>query len=147
MADTTVRCVDRAQPGKYPDVANTDDDNLSELLDDDKLEGMQYPPDQPLGVNDRGIGDGQDSLEERMRREVPETEGSGIRREDVGTLIDPTADVDDEPDAVALEAREDADPLGLDTSVQDLEEIEPAEEAAMHITTAPPMGDGDGYTD
>ena len=124
-----------------------DDENLSELLDDDKLEGMQFPPDRPLGVDDQGIGDGQDSLEDRMRREIPETDGPGVRREDVGTIIDPTADVDDEPDAVALEAREDADPLGLDTMAQDLEEIEPAEEAAMHITKAPPLGDGDGYVD
>ena len=128
-------------------MANTDDGNLSELLDDDKLEGMQFPPDRPLGVDDQGIGDGQDSLEERMRREVPETDGLGERREGVGSIIDPTADVDDEPDAVAMEAREEPDPLGLDTTAQDLEEIQPAEEAAMHITKAPRMGDGDGYVD
>jgi hypothetical protein len=128
-------------------MANTDDDNLSELLDDDKLEGAQFPPDQPLGVNDRGIGDGQDSLEERMRREVPDNQGSGVRREDIGTLIDPTPGVDDEPDAVATAADEDPDQLGLDTTTQDLEEVEPAEEAAMHITKSPPMGDGDGYVE
>src|SRR5687767_1002658 len=109
-----------------------DDENLSELLDDDKLEGAQFPPDRPLGLNDQGIGDGQDSLEERMRREVPETDGPGVRREDVGTIIDPTSDVDDEADAVAVEAHDEADPLGIDATTQDLEEIEPAEEAAMH---------------
>lgn len=124
-----------------------DDDNLSELLDDDKLEGAQFPPDQPLGLDDRGIGDGQDSLEERMRREVPESQGSGVRREDVGTLIDDANEdgVDSEPEAFAREADSDTDPLGLDRTVQDLEEIQPAEEAAMHITADPPMGDGDGY--
>src|SRR3954453_11992234 len=101
-----------------------DDDNLSELLDDDKLDGMQFPPDQPLGLNDRGIGDGQDSLEERMRREVPEREGSGVRREDIGALVDPTPGFDDEADAVATAVDEDPDQLGLDTTAQDLEEIE-----------------------
>jgi hypothetical protein len=123
-----------------------DDDNLSELVDEDTLGDAQFPPDQPLGLNDRGIGDGQDSLEERMRREVPENQGSGVRREDIGTLVDPTPDFDDESDAVASEARDGYDELGVDRSVQDLEEIEPAEEAAMHITADPPMGDGDGYT-
>jgi hypothetical protein len=121
-----------------------DDENLSELLDDDKLDDMQYPPDQPLGVNDRGIDDSEDSVDERGRRELPDRLSSGDRGE-VGTLVDPTPGVDDEPDAIASEVRGGGDPLGLDRSAQDLEEIEPAEEAAMHITEAPPMGDGDGY--
>src|SRR5687768_16484691 len=101
MADTTVRSSERAQPGcgcpavgYGPAMANTDDDNLSELLDDDKLEGAQFPPYRPLGVDDQGIGDGQDSLEDRMRREIPETDGPGVRREDVGTIIDPAPDAD-----------------------------------------------------
>jgi hypothetical protein len=124
-----------------------DDENLSELLDDDKLEDAHYPPDRPLGVDDRGATDTQDSVEERARREIPEGQGSGRRREDVGTLIDPTPDVDDESDAVATAVEEHPDRFDLDTTAQDLEEVEPAEEAAMHITKAPPMGDGDGYID
>jgi hypothetical protein len=121
----------------------------SESLDDDKLDGVQFPPDQPLGVNDRGIGDGQDSLEERMRREIPETDGSGVRDDDIGTLVDPTPGADHEADAIASAVDEEStvDQLGLHTMAQDLEEIEPAEEAAMHITADPPMGDGDGYVE
>lgn len=123
-----------------------DDENRSELLDDDKLEDAQFPPDQPVGVTDRGIGDGQDSLEERMRREIPDRAG-GRQTDDLGTLIDDAGEsgIDDEADAVAVEARSEADPMGLDRTAQDLEEIVPAEEAAMHLTDEPPMGDGDGY--
>lgn len=132
-------------------MANNDDnlaeDNLSELTDDDKFEGAQYPPDRPLGVCDRTVDRDEDSVGERMAREIPEREGSGHHDDEVGTLVDPAADFDDEPDAVALEARDERDPLGIDVAVQDLEEVEPAEEAAMHLTEDPPMGDGDGYVE
>jgi hypothetical protein len=124
------------------------DPNLSESLDDDKIERTQYPPDRPLGAEDRGVTDVEDSVDERRRREIPEAAGRG-RRDDVGTLVD-QADpdgIDDEPDAVAMAAIDESDPLGRDVSVQDLEEVEPAEEAAMHITDEPPMGDGDGYVE
>lgn len=120
----------------------------SESLDDDKLEGAQYPPDRPLGAEDRGVTDVEDSVEERRRREIPEGAGSGDRAE-VGSLVDQAGEsgIDDEPDAVATEAARDADPLGLQTTAQDLEEVQPAEEAAMHLTEEPPMGDGDGYVE
>jgi hypothetical protein len=129
-------------------VANTDDDNLSELLDDDKLDGMQFPPDQPLGVNDRGIDESEDSVEERRRRELPDRQGHDDRGE-IGTLVDQAEDgiVDDEADAVATEARYDRDQLGRDVSVQDLEEVQPAEEAAMHLTEDPPYDADDGYVE
>jgi len=116
----------------------------SESLDDDKLEGGQYPPDRPLGAEDRGVTDVEDSLEERRRREIPEAAGGGGDRGEVGVLVD-EAGPDLEADAVAVEARSERDPLGRDVSAQDLEEVQPAEEAAMHITEDPPMGDGDGY--
>lgn len=63
----------------------------------------------------------------------------------LGTLVSPDGEgaLDDEPDAVAFEAaREDAVDLP-----QDAGEVLPAEEAAMHLTEPPPMGDGDGYLD
>lgn len=107
----------------------------SESLDDDKLDGVQIPPDRPLGAEDRGVTDVEDSLDERRRREIPEAAGGG-GRDEVGALVD---------DAVAREAREEHDQLGLGTTAQDLEEVQPAEEAAMHLTEEPPMGDGDGY--
>lgn len=127
-------------------MANVDDDNLSELTDDDKLDGMEYPPERPLGVTDRTVDDGQDSVVERMEREEPE---DLVEEEHLGTLVAPDGDggLDLEADAVALEADSGPDPLGLDRSTQDLEEVRPAEEEAMHITEAPPMGDGDGYID
>lgn len=131
-------------------MANVDDDNLSELTDDDKLDGLEFPPEKPLGVEDQGVNDGQDSVIDRMAR-VEEDELASALEEDhhLGTLVAPGGDVglDDEADAVAFAVGGDHDPLGLDTSAQDLGEVRPAEEEAMHITEAPPMGDGDGYID
>jgi hypothetical protein len=129
-------------------VSSTDDRNLSEQTDADTVGGTHYPPEQPLGVNDRGATDVEDSVEERRRREIPDWEGSG-RPDDVAPLIDQAGEDggDDEADSVAMEARRQRDPLGVDRTVQDLEEVEPAEEAAIHLTEDPPMGDGDGYVD
>ena len=72
--------------------------------------------------------------------EQPEAES------ELGTLVDPgdEAGFDAEADAVAYEGRR-ADPAGVDRAPQDQGEVQPAEEAAMHLTEAPPMGDGDGY--
>ena len=117
----------------------------SESLDDDKLDGMQFPPDRPLGAEDRGVTDAEDSLDERARRENPDRWASKWEGE-VGALVD-DGGADTEADAVATEARDERDPLGRDVTAQDLGEIQPAEEAAMHLTDPPPMGDddGDGY--
>jgi hypothetical protein len=67
---------------------------------------------------------------------------------ELGTLVDPGDEtgIDAEADAVAYEDRED-DPAGVDRAPQDQGEVRPAEEAAMHLTEAPPMGDGDGYVE
>jgi hypothetical protein len=124
-----------------------DEDDLSERTDSDKLEsGMRYPPDQPLGANDRGVTDASDSVDERRRRENPDR-WRGRNTGDVGAIVDDhdESGVDDESELVAMEAREERDPLGLGRSTQDLEEVEPAEEAARHLTEDPPMDDDDGY--
>lgn len=120
----------------------------SETTDDDKLDGIQIPPDRPLGAEDQGVTDAEDSIEDRRRRGIPDAAGGGDRGE-VGTLIDDAGEtgVDTEPDAVAMEARDERDQLGRDIAAQDLEEVQPAEEAAMHLTDEPPMGDGDGYVE
>ena len=99
---------------------------MSNRPDDDKLDDIQYPPDRPLGVDDRGVTDALDSVDERRRREIPDRYGSG-RPDDVGTLVDQAGEsgIDEEADAVAMEARRDR--LRLDRSVQDLEEVEPAD--------------------
>ena len=57
-------------------MANVDDDNLSELTDDDKLDGMEYPPERPLGVTDRTV----DATIVRLRRKL------GARAEDIQTV-------------------------------------------------------------
>ena len=126
-------------------------------LDDDTIP-EEYPPEQPYGVNERltaaeeAVGE---SLEDRVKRERPDNLGRDVGR--VGTLVEPGGEggPDVEADAVASEVdagwRRDQldpdDPVTAEQSTQDKEEVMPAEEAAMHLTDAPPMGDGDGYLD
>ena len=52
-----------------------DEDEQSEILDDDRL-GGDYPPDEPLGVDEYGLTAAEqqvdEPLDERVRREEPE---------------------------------------------------------------------------
>src|SRR4051794_26285419 len=128
----------------------------SQLLDDDVVP-EEFPPEQPYGVNERLTPrdeQGGESFEQRIRRERPDRLGEDVGR--VGTLVAPGGDegIDDEADQVATEfdrgmRRDQLDPgTVFDRDVaQDKEEVVPAEEAAMHLTDEPPMGDGDGYLD
>ena len=65
---------------------------------------------------------------------------------DVGSLVDPTPGDDDEADLVADEDEAD-DAAGVDRAPQDQGEVEPAEEAAMHVTEDPPFDASDGYVE
>ena len=132
-----------------------ENNETSQLLDDDVVP-EEFPPEQPYGVNERLTPreeQGGESVDERRRRERPDHLGTDPGR--VGQLIDLTDEdgVDAEPDAVAEEVapgwRRDqldpGDPVLSSDMTQDKEEVIPAEEAAMHLTSPPPMGDGDGY--
>ena len=142
----------------------TDDANLSELLDEDKLP-PEYPPDEPLGVDEYGVTAAeeavQEPLAERVAREEPDLvpPADDSTSGDVGTLVAPESAVD-ELDVTAEEvAREvgaagtppldDGDVAFGDSTTRDVAterlDARPAEEAAVHTTTPPPMGDGDGY--
>lgn len=139
-----------------------DDANLSELLDDDKLPA-EYPPDEPLGVfEDELTVRGQQTdepLEERVLREEPEVWEREPVDEPVGHLVEPESgqglDLTKEAVASVVEGGSppddlDADDLAAgDTTTRDVatERVDDlsAEEAAMHLTDDPPMGDGDGY--
>ena len=139
---------------------NVDSEMVSDV-DDDPEGSLAFPPDRPLGVEDYGTRASEERvdepLEERLRREVPdpaawsedvddpeevrlELDGEDAASDDaddrldrvapVGRLVDPGADDDsedlddEEPDAVADLAD------GSDLS---------AEEAAIHLTGAPPF--------
>jgi hypothetical protein len=140
-----------------------DDQDISEALDDDKLPA-DFPPDRPLGVDEYGVTPGEElvdePLEARVRREIPDN----VRAEDtvdrgIGSLVEPDqgGGRDTEPDAVAGLVTDGEDPdqldpddlLSGDPSLRDVaqERVDdtPAEEAAIHVTDPPPMGDGDGY--
>jgi hypothetical protein len=125
-------------------MANTDDANLSELLDDDKLP-EEYPPERLLGADSYGVTAAEEEIdepiEERLRREEPDFGSDDFPPLDqpVGRLVAPDAGgFDDEADAVASE--------GFGAGEGEGEGDLSAEEAAMHITADPPMGDGgDGY--
>src|SRR5947209_379476 len=134
-----------------------DDNNESSQLVDDDVIPEEFPPEQPYGVNERltpAEEQGGESLADRVKRERPDHLGTDVGR--VGVLVadGDEANLDLEPDAAAREVdpgwrRDQLDPsdpiTGGGDMTQDKEEVMPAEEAAMHITAAPPMGDGDGY--
>ena len=71
-----------------------------------------------------------------------------------GALVgdDDEAGIDNEADEVAREVgrvpqADEIDPTHLTDRDVALERTPGAEEAAMHLTEEPPMGDGDGYLD
>ncbi|MDP9006805.1 MAG: hypothetical protein M3N15_07820 [Actinomycetota bacterium] len=141
-----------------------DDANLSELLDDDKLPA-EYPPDEPLGVfEDELTVRGQQTdepLEERVLREEPEVWEQQPIDEPVGHLVEPESgqELDLTKETVASVVDEGPHPGDLDvddiaagdTTTRDVATERfgdlTAEEAAVHLTDDPPMGDrdGDGY--
>jgi len=120
------------------------DDNKAELLDDDVVY-EEFPPDQPLGVNER-LTPSEEQVDEPLARRVAreEPDVGETREEHLGTLVAPGGDegLDLEADQVASEAGG----LGWnEPTALDREEVVAAEEDAMHLTDPPPMGDGDGY--
>ena len=122
------------------------DDNKAELLDDDVVT-TDFPPESPMGVDERltpSEEQVQEPLAQRVLREEPDADET--EEEHLGTLVAPGGDegVDTEGDEVATEAGG----LGWnEASTLDREEVRPAEEDAMHLTDPPPMGDGDGYVE
>lgn len=149
-----------------------DSQSGAEFLDDDKLPS-EYPPDRPLGADEYGVTAYEETvpepLEERLRREEPDFDELARRRgadgddadEAVGTLVDTDeGGVDAEGDSVARSIRRvpernlSVDDIAFgdetlrDVATERLDEDDvPAEEAAIHLTDPPPMGDGDGYVD
>jgi hypothetical protein len=124
------------------------DDNKAELLDEDVI-GAEYPPDEPMAVDERLTAIEEQSGESFGHRVTREDDRDDLSEPDlgsVGTLVAPGGDqwVDDEDTEVADEVRDLGD-AGWETATQDREEVQSAEEAAMHLTEPPPMGDGDGY--
>jgi hypothetical protein len=132
----------------------------SQLLDDDVLP-EEYPPEQPYGVNERLTAAEEqidEPLADRVKRERPDSLSPG-RDTEVGRLVAPGGDegLDLEDQEVASEIarqprRDQLDPGDLgagDSTLRDTAtergDVMSAEEAAMHVTDEPPMGDGDGY--
>lgn len=142
----------------------TDDPNLSELLDDDKLPA-EYPPERPLGVEDAGVTADHravgDSLEERMRREVPDVvPGPSSDDGAVAHLVAPeegsapdttkeaVARVVGDDDLGSLDAADIA--AGSDTTrdvATERVDDRSAEELAVHPTEAPPSVEPEPYVD
>lgn len=110
-----------------------DRDDQSEQFDDDKLGadigaddqpgGGEYPPDEPLGVEDPTL-EGEDDLATRQ-----------LRRES-GDSLDGGASVPVEPDP--SESPNDEEERLLGEAVDADEPIPPAEEAALHVEEPPP---------
>ncbi len=140
----------------------SDDPNLSELLDDDKLPD-EFPPERPLGVEDPGVtadhGAIGDSLAERVAREEPDVLVEPADAGSVGHLVEPDLGiaVDDEADLVAsavdqeLGSIAEGDLVAGDPTLRDVatERIDDrsAEELAVHVVDDPPLLEGDSYLD
>lgn len=120
----------------------------AEGLDDDKV-GADYPPEQPLGVDQYGTTPAEEAwdepLEERMAREEPDVL---VPEDDSLELVQPDegAHTDREKDEVASVAHAQPDERGElseediasgDTTLRDMtqekEGAVPAEEAALHV--------------
>lgn len=110
---------------------------------DDEVEGLIPPRDHPQGVDEFGTTADEERANEplslRVLREEPDPLAEELSlgdapAEQVGRLVQPGDEID-ELDTTAEEVAFDS---GDDAALT-------AEEAAMHITDAPPMGDGDGY--
>lgn len=130
----------------------TSQEDLSEVLDDDKLAG-DFPPDQPAGSFDYGVTPQeqrvQEPIAERVQREKPETSFVGeVGR--VGRLVAPDAGTgpDDEAQAVASEVDRvpahdrpvgdvgTGDSTTYDVATELTQDLS-AEEAAMHERELP----------
>ena len=110
---------------------------------DDEVDGMIPPKDHPQGVDEFGTTANEEHAGEplslRVLREEPddvarELSADGDDEDNLGRLVQPENEVDQQDvtsEEVAFDSG-DADAMS-------------AEESAMHITDAPPMGDGDGY--
>ncbi|MEX2659960.1 MAG: hypothetical protein WD232_09695 [Acidimicrobiales bacterium] len=142
----------------------TDDPNLSELLDDDKLP-EEYPPDRPLGVEDPGVtadhGATGDSHRERVAREEADSTAPPSPDDDaIAHLVAPDEGTvpDLEEDVVAtavgdddIGAEDPGDVTGGADTTRDVatERVDDrsAEELAVHDTADPPVREGDSYLD
>lgn len=125
-----------------------DQADKSEALDDDNLAG-NYPPDEPVGVDEYGITEAEQRVDEpiaeRVLREEPEVTELGQAQE-VGRLVAPDEGIgpDDESAAVASAVErlpEDqiaegdigvGDSTTRDTATERVPDLS-AEEAAMHL--------------
>ena len=130
------------------------DQQRAEGLDDDKLAG-EYPPEEPLGVEEYGTTAAEEAwdepLEERIAREepdvpVPEDDGVELLQPDEGAHTDVEADevasvAHAQPDERGPLSEEDVasgDPTLRDVA-QEREGAMPAEEAAVHVVEEPDL--------
>jgi hypothetical protein len=123
-----------------------DEQDEAEALDEDEIDGLDIPPDRPLGVADALARDitvpgeeAQDSLAERISREEPDLAPVGDSDLDVrdGLIADDT-DLEGE-----LGERDGGD-IALSDSVLTERDDRSAEEQALHIERD---GDDESLTD
>jgi hypothetical protein len=115
----------------------------SEVLSDyDDPEGnLDYPPDEPMGVEDYGTTAAEERVDEplaeRVARELPDSLDESERP--VGRLLSPGAD-DTDLGVYAIYADEESDAIALSAVESDLT----AEEEAVHLMAeSPPFADED----
>lgn len=123
--------------------ADDNEDVTAELLDDDVIDG-EYPPDEPLGVDERLTPIEEQSGESFGHRVTREDDGD--RDVDPGRVGPLVSAEDAGGEELAIDIRDEGDATLSDVT-QEKEGVEPAEVAAVHLTAPPPMHDSDGYLD
>ncbi len=123
----------------------------AESLDDDKL-GDEYPPEEPLGIDEYGTTPAEERWDEPIAERVEREEPDVMPAEDEGVELvapDEGRQADEEKDAIASTPREDpnqgplsdedivADDPDLRDVANELTGTAPAEEAAIHVTDEP----------
>jgi hypothetical protein len=111
-----------------------DEQSRAEVLDDDNI-GAEFPPDRPLGVDDRTADNAVvDSVAERADREVPENTDTAEPPVMVPIVDESDQYYDGEKDLVAeVEERPTGDGSESSSIASDRVPV-PAEEAAIHLT-------------
>ena len=121
------------------DIDGRDDQDEAEALDADSTDSLEddypldYPADQPLGVEEYGLTGAEEETgeSERLRsaRELPEVDGSDL----------PEDDLDEDADdlVTGLTASDDLGDGALLGELVDVELDPSAEESAMHIVDEP----------
>lgn len=117
----------------------SDPQDQAEALDDDKMavtdtlvDDLEYPPDEPMGVDEYGTTPAEERVDEPIEEREDRYQSEALPKEDGMRLVEPP----DDSDEVGAEDTEGTS-VARSVDASDLS----AEEEAVHCTDPPPMDD------